>query len=181
MEIVQLQSSQWDQSYKRFGWSLTVPWPYSHFAKFSSLLYLAFKLHTTLGQKRENWDLSYKTLSSLCHGRRQTRAEKKPRFNSLSIFHYTKCSQWRLMSVHDQALLHPGRKENYSDITLRNESKLISSHHSSALTKPSSKLHSVKEEKKSAWRQNFKVWVHVHQNQTTRNCTRKSILQIFLQ
>lgn len=85
------------------------------------------------------------------------------------------------MSVHDQALLHPGRKENYSDITLRNESKLISSHHSSALTKPSSKLRSVKEEKKSAWRQNFKVWVHVHQNQTTRNCTTKSILQIFLQ
>lgn len=109
---------------------------------------------------------------------------KKSPDSILSIFHYTRCSQQRLMSVHDQALLHPGRKENYSVITLRNESNLRSGHHSSALIKPSSKLCSVKEGKKKevVGNKTSKVWVHDHQNQTiTRNHTGKNILQIFLQ
>lgn len=98
------------------------------------------------------------------------KGKKKAWIHSLSIFHYTKCSQERLMSVHGQALLHPRRRTIRSSLWEMKATwdQIITP----ALIKSSSELSPIKEKqqqqqpKQCVLRQNLKTCVPVHQNHT---------------
>lgn len=78
---------------------------------------------------------------------------------------------------HDQALLHPRKKENYLAITQRNKSNLRLNHQTPPLIKSSFELRPVKE--KQMFRGKLQNLGHVHQKSTTtRNYTEKMALQL---